>query len=34
MMRGPNGRPTRMGTTLKDLDNYTPPPIPTWDQRR
>ena len=34
VMRGPNGRPTRMGTTLKDLDNYTPPPIPTWDQRR
>lgn len=34
VLRGPNGRPTRMGTTLKDLDNYTPPPIPTWDQRR
>ena len=39
VMRGPNGRPTRMGntrmgTTLKELDNYTPPPIPTWDQRR
>ena len=39
VMRGPNGRPTRMGntrmgTTLKVLDNYTPPPIPTWDQRR
>ena len=34
VMRGPNGRPTRMGTTLKDLDNYTPPPIPTWDQRQ
>ena len=34
VLRGPNGRPTRLGTTLKDLDNYTPPPIPTWDQRR
>ena len=39
VLRGPNGRPTRMGntrmgTTLKDLDNYTSPPIPTWDQRR
>ena len=39
VLRGPNGRPirmgnTRMGTTLKDLDNYTPPPIPTWDQRQ
>lgn len=39
VLRGPNGRPvrignTRLGTTLKDLDSYTPPPIPTWDQRR
>lgn len=39
VLRGPNGRPirmgnTRMGNTLKDLDSYTPPPIPTWDQRR
>lgn len=39
VLRGPNGRPirmgnTRLGTTLKDIDNYTPPPIPTWDQRR
>ncbi len=34
VLRGPNGLPARMGTTLKDLDNYTPPPIPTWDQRQ
>ena len=34
VLRGPNGRPARMGTTLKNLDSYTPPPIPTWNERR
>ena len=30
VLRGPNGRPMRLGNTLKQLDEYTPPPIPTW----
>jgi len=34
VMRGPNGRPTRLGNTLKKLDDYTPPPIPTWKEGR
>lgn len=34
VLRGPNGRPTRMGNTLKNLDTYTPPPIPAWNERR
>ena len=34
VLRGPNGRPARMGNTLKDLDTYTPPPMPTWNERR
>lgn len=32
VMRGPNGRPTRLGNTLKKLDDYTPPPIPAWGE--
>ena len=30
VLRGPNGRPVHLGSTLKKLDDYTPPPIPAW----
>lgn len=33
VLRGPDGRPSRMGDVLKNLDNYTPPPIPSWNER-
>ena len=33
VLRGPDGRPTRLGNTLKNIDNYTPPPLPTWSER-
>lgn len=32
VLRGPNGRPARLGSILKKLDEYTPPPIPTWGE--
>lgn len=34
VQRGPNGHPVRMGDMLKKMDNYSPPPIPTWNERR
>lgn len=34
VLRGPDGRPRRLGAELKQLDNYTPPPIPAWNERR
>lgn len=35
--RGPDGRPARAGRSLKDLkalENFAPPPIPLWNERR
>lgn len=35
--RGPDGRPARTGRSLKDLkelENFAPPPIPLWHERR
>ncbi|MDY0258787.1 MAG: M23 family metallopeptidase [Desulfovibrio sp.] len=35
--RGPDGRPARAGRSLKDLkalEDFTPPPIPLWKERR
>ena len=35
--RGPDGRPARAGRSLKDLkalENFAPPPIPLWKERR
>ena len=35
--RGPDGRPARAGRSLEDLkalENFTPPPIPLWNERR
>lgn len=34
VQRGPNGHPVRLGEMLKKMDSYTPPPIPTWNERR
>lgn len=33
VIRGRNGRPARMGD-LKALENYSPPPLPAWDEGR
>ena len=33
VQRGPNGHPVRLGEMLKKMDNYTPPPIPVWNER-
>lgn len=33
MVRGRDGRPARAGRSLKELENYTPPPIPRWEDR-
>ena len=33
VQRGPNGRPVRLGEMLKKMDNYSPPPIPVWNER-
>ncbi|MFT4302632.1 MAG: peptidoglycan DD-metalloendopeptidase family protein [Desulfovibrio sp.] len=33
VMRGRDGRPARAGRSLKELENYTPPPIPRWEDR-
>lgn len=32
VMRGRNGRPVRPGRSLKELENYSPPPIPGWGE--
>ena len=33
VQRGPNGHPVRLGEMLKKMDNYSPPPIPVWNER-
>lgn len=33
VIRGRDGRPARLGRALKELDQYTPPPIPGWKER-
>lgn len=33
VMRGRNGRPARPGRSLKELENYSPPPIPGWGEK-
>ncbi len=33
VMRGRNGRPARPGRSLKELENYSPPPIPSWGEK-
>ncbi|MDD4701619.1 MAG: M23 family metallopeptidase [Desulfovibrio sp.] len=33
MVRGRDGRPTRAGRSLKELEDFTPPPIPLWEDR-
>ena len=33
VQRGPNGHPVRLGEMLKKMDNYTPPPLPVWNER-
>ena len=33
VQRGPNGRPVRLGEMLKKMDNYSPPPLPVWNER-
>lgn len=33
VIRGRDGRPARLGRVLKELDEYTPPPIPGWKER-
>lgn len=33
VMRGRHGRPVRPGRSLKDLENYSPPPIPGWGEK-
>ena len=33
VQRGPNGHPVRLGEMLKKMDNYSPPPLPAWNER-
>ena len=33
VQRGPNGHPVRLGEMLKKMDNYSPPPLPVWNER-
>ena len=33
VVRGRDGRPARAGRSLKELEDYTPPPIPRWEDR-
>lgn len=34
VVRGRDGRPRRLGRALQELDAFTPPPIPRWEERR
>ena len=33
VIRGRDGRPARLGRSLKELENYSPPPIPGWGEK-